>query len=1176
MKRTIRTILALAMLCLILVCMAACGGKTFDVTFMQGDKVAATVKVPEGGSVYPPELELDGEKVVGWYTSQSFDGSPFDFNGKITENTVLYAKIEAIKTSFSVIFMEGNKQLAKINVAPGERAYAPELEANADVTVIGWFTTPDFSGKPFDFDTAIDDDVTLYVKAVTNKYSVTYDLGGADGEAPIQDSVNLDASFTVKAPSLREGYRFLGWTDGEKLYNAGDIYIVSSKNNVVLTATWEYIILEVNFLDDNGNAIYTKSVPYGGDVIAPESIEHTYPWAYEFTGWSVDTKNVTENMNVNALFEYKPTEDKYFTFTSYVNGESYSVSINEELKWGSDLPENIVIPKEYNGKPVTIIDEEGFIGIDSQRLYVPGSIKTIKSVGIYQCHELTELVLEEGIERLETFAIASCYYLPSVTIPSTVNHWGFNVFYRCYELGNVSVSADSSHFKYEDGFVKSLDGTKLYYAVYGILGESVTIGEEVKWLAPGLFCDDNLLKEITINADLAYLGCGLFYNSGVETVTINGVIGEIHGYNEVYTKYPELTDREQYNMMPYGAFESTYSLKALTFKDGLKFIGGGAFTSSGITELTIPYSIEEIAIDAFFSNYSLEKITFTGDNTNAKYYADENAALIEKKDDGDLLILFTIASPLTEYTIPETVSTVNYYAFQNNQNLERLVISEGVFNLNPGCFAQMMSLSYVSIPSTVTELKSGTAPFTDEEYGSPMWARVLIYGYSGIFTYNTALTEIEYPEGNNITVIGSACFYGVPFKTYTISSKLREFASDAVHSEVLEAWSVEDGCTLDYSTLDGVLYNKEQSLIINYPTLKNSEAFTLPETVTELSANVFMSIKNLKSLTFNDRIEVINEAIVINCEALESIVLSANLKALNGSSIFSCPNLKLVEFTNETAPTLSTEYGEFNLFKYFYEDWDNDIYEYRLPEELVIKTPVSAYVAYFNAFYNTTGSFEYSNMISTEGQSLVTYRFDSKGGNDIQAIQAVILTHTEKPVWQGEDTKYFYGWYLKDGSANGEWGNELELPFAYTDGNEVTLYARWENTRLQNGKSWDTCFDLSENNRITFNSTNQTVLYFRFTATETGKLVDGEGSLPFHSEVLEALALTDNYRVWAYLYTQPEESYEYMIFRNNRYVTAGETYYMTLELYRYDGMPLELPLVFDIDFVVDTTKVNPN
>lgn len=1178
MKRTTGAILIALFMCLLVVFAAGCAGKTFTVTFMNGDETVCAVRVAEGEKVYEPELGLTGYKAVGWYKNADLSGEEFVFSEKITEDLTLYVKTEAVPEtkSFTVRFMDGKKEAASVKVAEGEKVYEPELPTSEDVTVEGWYASEDFSGQPFDFSTAITADLVLYAKVSANLYSVTYNLGGAEGELPVQESVNLDGSFTVKEAVLREGYRFLGWTDGISLYQAGDTYKVGKKSDIVLTATWEYIEVTVNFLDDKSEIAESRTVPYGSDVIAPESIEHSVPWAFGFVGWdeSVSLKDVRENLEVKAVFEYNPSDEKYFVFTESADGASYSVAFNEEFRDGS--PENVVIPREYNGKPVTVIDEEGFIYVESLRLYVPGSIETIKSVGIYQWRSLTEIVLEEGVKRLETFAIASCYELPSVTLPASLDYIGFNVFYRCYGLAEINVAEGNPNFKYEDGFLKSADGTKLYNAVYTEIGESVTIGSEVKWIAPGLFCDDDLLKTVVIDADLDYLGCGLFYQSGVESVTINGKIREIHGYNEVYTKYPELSDREQYNMMPYGAFENASSLQSITFRDGLEFIGGGAFTWCSITEIVLPYSVKEIAIDAFTGNSNLESIRFTGDSEGARYYADRTSALIEKNDDGDLLVLFAMRSPLTEYTIPDTVSTVNYYAFQDNANLEKLVIPEGVFDLQPGCFINMSSLEYVSIPSTVTALRTGYSPFADEE-GMPVWGRVQLWGSGrSIFTYCNSLKEIVYPNGNNITVIQDAAFYGVPFTSFTISAKLKEFASTAIFSDVLEEWIVEEGCTLDYSAENGVLYNGDKSVLISYPANKADEEFVMPSTVKTVEMAAFIGCTSLKRFTFGESYTDIGENVISYCSALETVIFHENLKSISATAIIECKNLKFVEFKGSEVPSFVMGYDGFGLFRYTIFD-DEQGYMYTpLPDDLEIKVPVSSYIDYYSAFFTVSGALDYSERISTEGQSLVSYVFDSKGGSEVPTIETVVLTELVKPEWKGEGTKYFYGWYLTDGTVKGnEWGEKVEIPFAYTEGPSVTLYARWEDTRLQDGRSWDTMFNLSENGTFTINYAGQTTFYFCFTATETGKLIDGTNGLPFHSEVLEALASGGEYRVWAMLYTQPVEDYEYMISRSSRYVTAGETYYMTLELYRNDGQPINLPFTAEIAFEVDTSKVAP-
>ena len=73
----------------------------------------------------------------------------------------------------------------------------------------------------------------------------------------MQESVNHDGTFTVKAAPERVGYEFKGWTDGSGLYFDGDVYVADG-GTITLVATWEYRVLTVEFLDDKGEAFETK------------------------------------------------------------------------------------------------------------------------------------------------------------------------------------------------------------------------------------------------------------------------------------------------------------------------------------------------------------------------------------------------------------------------------------------------------------------------------------------------------------------------------------------------------------------------------------------------------------------------------------------------------------------------------------------------------------------------------------------------------------------------------------------------------------------------------------------------------------------------------------------------------------------------------------------------------
>ena len=1089
-------------------------------------------------------------------------------------------------TYYTVTFKNGEETVATVTVEDGKTTYAANVTTSEGVRFDGWYD----GETKFDFATAITKDMTLTAKFTSLTYTVTYDLGYKEADmpaAPTQNGVNYNGTFTVAAEPTRVGYVFLGWSDGSKTVAAGSNYVVSDADNVVLVATWEYKTVTVRFFDDTGIVDnLTKQVPYGSDVIAPtkDEVSHTYA-CYELDKWQDEQGNdavfsaIKTDVDYYAAYDYLPSDDRFFSFTLNEDGQSYSISINGDKKYDYDdpIPDYLVLPKEYDGKPVNTVAEEGFTYLDVTRLHIPGSIKTIKPIGFYQLREMTDLEIEEGVERLETISFASCYSVSEVRLPSTINYIGFNVFYRFYGLQNIVIAQDNQTFKVEDGFVKSLDGTKLYTAIYPVVGNNCTIGKEVTWIAPGLFCDDNLLTSITIDADLDYIGCGTFYQSGIQTVTINGVIKEIHGYTDVYTKYPMLNQREQYNMMPYGAFEATRSLTTLTFKDGLTYIGGGVMHGGSLTSITLPDSLEQVAIDAFFcfGEPLHQTIKVVGNNANAKYYTIDDSAFLQKGTDGDTLLYFAPASKVKEFVIPQNVKDINYYAFECNANLESVTVPEGITSLKYGVFSNCQALKTVSLPSTLTEFQLGSSPFSDKD-GAPVWSRVQIMGESSVFAYCLALANVVYPNGNNVTKIPAYTFNGTALTSFTITAKLTEFTNESVSSEKLTEWIVEEGCTLDYSAENGILYNKAKTTLINYPAPKTEETFTLPATVKTVARLAFFRANNLKSLTFNEGLETLGPSAVVGCENLETITFPTTLTSIDITAVAECAKLKIVEFKGESLELVREDlFSDFILFTYFFEDEEHGVFEYRLANELVIKVPNDKYIAYYEIFFEASA--EYSDRIDDSGIAKVTYKFDSKGGNDVAAVTAVVLTNLEKPV---KKDSFFWGWYLQDGTQEGvEWTNLVQVPYYYAEGNEVTLYARWENERKQDGLSWETCYDVSDPTTV-INIDKEGTYYFCFTVTATGKLIDGTNGLPFTSETLEGIASSGN-RAWAMLYSglpkEGEDIYEYMIPRAKRYVQAGHTYYMTIDIQSSNpDAKITFPISFSIEFKVDTSKLPPS
>mgnify|MGYP002602572873 FL=1 len=100
--------------------------------------------------------------------------------------------------------------------------------------------------------------------------------------------------------------------------------------------------------------------------------------------------------------EFKLTED----------GTGYAVSAGSATG-----KSRIVIPAEYNGKPVTEIAYNGFVRCSLKNIVIPDSITAIGSNAFEFCTELTEVTIPDSVTNPGWFTFTACRKLTSVTLP---------------------------------------------------------------------------------------------------------------------------------------------------------------------------------------------------------------------------------------------------------------------------------------------------------------------------------------------------------------------------------------------------------------------------------------------------------------------------------------------------------------------------------------------------------------------------------------------------------------------------------------------------------------------------------------------------------------------------------------------------------------------------------------
>ena len=952
--------------------------------------------------------------------------------------------------STTVTFKQANETIVATVIADKEgKIYVPSVTAAEGYVIEGWYTTTDYSGEPVDIaQTAFTQNTTLYAKVSAKSYTLNYNLGYENATGtPGQVTFNIDGTFTTAPTPEREGYVFTGWASDDTVYEAGQTITADFIGDRTLVATWETKLLTVRFFDDVGLLTIKENVPYGSDVIAPLA-PHTYSWCYEFDNWDKKLTKITEDIEVNAVYEYIPTQlpdGNQYEFTEVYDGEGqlsgYSLKIPGNNQPYFQLPNSVALPNEHNGRPIVEISESALSYQNTmQKLYVPGSIKTINAAIMF-CDRLEIVVFEEGVEILKSNelygAIYSCKRLKEVYIPSTlsiVEHKAF-LFVGDYTEEKMPefICADGGNFVFEDNTFKSADGKKIIYTDRYVA--NFHVDEKAEDIYPGLFMTwdcDSPLESVIIDGHINIIYENTFSNCmALRSVTFNGTIGEIKGYKGHYD------NGGNFNITGASAFGGCYSLIQVNLPYGLKKIGDGAFfdsffNCSGWSEIVLPNSLEYIGWDAFtnIQGYSsgITSIKMVDENgqqvSGNDYYMVENNCIIAKNVDikisdtqtikGDSLYIYAAQSSATSYTVPSSVREIKEFAFAYTRYLENLSLPEGMTEIKAGCIGGSIynrseyvgsSIINLNIPDSVTVIRSSTLCIGGNS----------LSGYGGI-TYLPNLTTLTIGQNSLLTSIEDQAMIGLGVETFFVPASVTHIGAFAINGENLTKFEV-DTCNEYYCAMDGVLFDKDITNLILYPWGKSDIDYAIPSTVTDIKASSMS-----------------------NTEFLENVTLPASVTILERGVFWNSNALKTITFEGNKAPHLQSG------MPYIFSK------NMRTLLDIDIIAPVGAYYSYLGMFldYDKTCL----QLLSKEDQSLTVYEFElgaSPQNIPDENIYIETLPFPDSYV-DGTTTMYFIGWFTADGT-DGEWGEEISgSPYYYDDsGTIVTLYARFKDQERREG-----------------------------------------------------------------------------------------------------------------------------
>ena len=361
---------------------------------------------------------------------------------------------------------------------------------------------------------------------------------------------------------------------------------------------------------------------------------------------------------------------------------------------------------------VTEIGPSAFSFCDNLAIVqLPKNLTRIASNLFQGCSQLVSVNIPSSVLAIENWAFYGCSSLSSITLPSGLITVGRNVFngtpwYAAqydkapdgpFYIGSLLISYKGDK---PTGELVIKEGTTCigFEAFLNCGGlNSVTFPQSVVYVDQDAFANCTGLKAVHITDLAAWCGIDFQY-------AFQGSSNPLTYAHHLYLNGEEVTDLvipESVTSIGDYTFDNCTALTSITIPDGVTSIGTCAFRScENLTSVTIPPSLATIGGGAFIWCFNLGAvyisdlaawcgITFIENAVNPLCYGAH---------------LYLNGEEVIDLVIPEGVTNINNYVFQNYSHLTSVTIPDGVTTIGEYAFNGCSGLTSITIGNNVNSI----------------------------------------------------------------------------------------------------------------------------------------------------------------------------------------------------------------------------------------------------------------------------------------------------------------------------------------------------------------------------------------------------------------------------------------------------------------------------------------
>ena len=226
-----------------------------------------------------------------------------------------------------------------------------------------------------------------------------------------------------------------------------------------------------------------------------------------------------------------------------------------------------------------------------------------------------------------------------------------------------------------------------------------------------------------------------------------------------------------------------------------------------------------------------------------------------------------------------------------------------------------------SLPMMAVSSFAADETASDFEYNISTENLIEITKYKGSATDLTIPSKID---GYTVAGLGDGAFEGC---TSLVSVKIPdtvEYINFNVFCGCSALKSIEvDANNSEYSSENGVLFNKNKDTIVAYPMGKEDTSYVVPDGVLEIGMSAFHSCSKLTNVKLPDGVEIIDDFAFAFCYGLESIIVPDSVRYLGDAAFLFCIKLESVTLGNGIAYIGNTVFS-YSAFYNNESNWEND------------------------------------------------------------------------------------------------------------------------------------------------------------------------------------------------------------------------------------------------------------